>query len=140
VPVLEQVLDRYPHEVRLVFKNFPLRRHKFAMKAAMAAFAADNQGRFWDFHDQLFENFNHLNDGMIRKIVLEIGLNEAELKKQMRTRQVLSRVTKDIQEGNKAGVRSVPSVFINGRLLKNRSIKRFQAVIDKELKKLKKPK
>jgi protein-disulfide isomerase len=54
VPVLEQVLEKNPNQVKLVFKNFPLRNHKFAMEAAIAALAAEKQGKFWEFHDLLF--------------------------------------------------------------------------------------
>ncbi|MBU0767986.1 MAG: thioredoxin domain-containing protein, partial [Proteobacteria bacterium] len=54
VSLLEQVLENNTGKVKLVFKNFPLRRHKYAMKAAMAALAADKFDKFWKFHDQLF--------------------------------------------------------------------------------------
>jgi len=69
------VLDKYPKEVKLVFKNFPLSKHKFARKAATAALAAKAQGRFWEFHDELFENHRNLNDVKIQEIAKELGLD-----------------------------------------------------------------
>jgi protein-disulfide isomerase len=60
VPLLEQVLEQYPNQVKLVYKNFPLRNHKFAKPAASAALAAGEQGKFWEFHDKLFQNYNQL--------------------------------------------------------------------------------
>ena len=51
MPVLGQVLEKYPQDVKVVFKNFPLRSHIFAEKAAVAALAAGDQGKFWEFHD-----------------------------------------------------------------------------------------
>ena len=62
MPVLEQVLEKNPDKVKLVFKNFPLRNHKFAMPAATAALAAEKQGKFWEFHDLLFKDYNRLNE------------------------------------------------------------------------------
>jgi protein-disulfide isomerase len=77
VPVLEQVLEKYPHDVKIVFKNYPLRNHKFAMKAAIAALAAGSEGKFWEFHDELFKNYNKLNDQKIREIALGLGFDQA---------------------------------------------------------------
>ena len=53
-PVLEEVHQAFPEKVRIVFKNFPLRMHRFAVPAALAALAAEDQGQFWPFHDRLF--------------------------------------------------------------------------------------
>jgi protein-disulfide isomerase len=136
VPVLEQVLERYPREVKVVFKNFPLRSHRFAMKAAAAALAAGSQGKFWDFHDLLFQNYNRLNDQKIREIALSLNLNEAEFEKTMAGAEVRNRIRMDIMDGRQAGVNSTPSVFINGRLLRNRSLAGFRAAIDQELQRL----
>jgi protein-disulfide isomerase len=60
VPVLEQVLEKNPENVKFVFKNYPLRNHKFAMKAAVAALAARSEGKFWEFHDELYKNYNKI--------------------------------------------------------------------------------
>jgi protein-disulfide isomerase len=136
VPVLEQVLENNPAEVKIVFKNFPLRNHKFAMKAATAALAAESQGKFWEFHDQLYKNYNRLNDQKVREIALALGLDQAELEKKMREPALQSKIRQDAREGAQAGVRGTPTIFINGRKLKDRSLNGFQAAIDKELQKL----
>jgi protein-disulfide isomerase len=138
VPVLEQVLENNPAEVKIVFKNFPLRNHKFAMKAAAAALAAESQGKFWEFHDQLYKNYNRLNDQKVREIALGLGLDQAELEKKMRDPALQSKIRRDAREGAQAGVRGTPTIFINGRKLKDRSLNGFQAAIDKELQKLSK--
>ncbi|UCE56957.1 MAG: hypothetical protein JSV31_01505, partial [Desulfobacterales bacterium] len=49
------MLEKNPTSVKIVFKNFPLRNHKYAATAAVAAIAADRQGKFWEFHDELFK-------------------------------------------------------------------------------------
>jgi protein-disulfide isomerase len=138
VPLLEQVLGNNPEKVKLVFKNFPLRNHKYAARAAMAALAADAQGNFWEFHDRLFADFNSINDQKIKDIARELGYKTAEFEKQMADSRILSRIRQDVQDGTAAGVRGTPTVFVNGRRLKNRTLKGFQDLIDKELKKIEK--
>lgn len=138
MPLLEQVLKKNPEKVKLVFKNFPLRNHKFAAKAARAVMAAGTQGKFWQFHDRLFENYNRLNDKKINDIALELKLDQAEFEKRMQSSQMRSRIEGDILDGTRAGVNSTPTVFVNGRQLKNRTLIGFQDLIDKELQKIEK--
>jgi protein-disulfide isomerase len=136
LPVLEQVLEKYPDDVKLVYKNFPLQTHKFALKAAVAALAAGEQGKFWEFHDLLFKNYNKLNDQKIQDIALAVGLNQEEYEKKKKDPAIKRKVNQDLLEGRRAGVRGTPTVFINGIRLKDRSLKGFQAAIDKQLAKL----
>ena len=76
VPTLDQVMAAYPKQVKVVFKHFPLSMHKFAKQAAIASIAARNQGKFWPFHDQLFANYNKLNDAKIRELAEAVGLDD----------------------------------------------------------------
>lgn len=133
MPLLEQVLENNPGNVKIVFKNFPLRRHKYATKAAMASLAADGQGKFWAFHDRLFENYKQLNDQKIKDIARDLGLDMEKFEKQMKDPGILAQIRQDLLDGNQAGVRGTPTVFIGGRLLRNWSPKEFQMLIDKEL-------
>jgi protein-disulfide isomerase len=136
VPVFEQVLEKYPEDVKVVFKNFPIRSHKFAMKAAVAALAADSQGKFWEFHDLLFENYNKLSDQKIQEIAQTVGLNLEEYEKKKKDPAIEKQVRQDLSDGRRAGVRGTPTIFINGIRLRDRSIKGFEAAIDKQLQKL----
>lgn len=133
MPVLEQVLEKNPENVKFVFKNYPLRNHKFAMKAAIAALAAESEGKFWEFHDELYKNYNKLSDQKIREIALGLGFDQAEFEKKMNDPRITAMIRQDLQDGAQAGVRGTPTIFINGRRLKNRSLQGFQAAIDKEL-------
>jgi protein-disulfide isomerase len=132
------VLETYPKEVKLVFMNFPLRNHKFARQAAAASLAADRQGKFWEFHDRLFNHYNRLNDEKIREIAVDLGLNMDEFEKDTKDTKLLAKINQDVRIGIGVGVKGIPSIFINGRLLKNRNLKGFQAIIEKELKKVRK--
>jgi protein-disulfide isomerase len=136
VPVFEQVLEKYPEDVKVVFKNFPLRNHKFAMKAAVAALAANSQGKFWEFHDLLFKNYNKLSDQKIQEIAQAVGLNLEEYEKKKNDPAIKRKVNQDFSEGRRAGVRGTPTIFINGIRLRDRSLKGFQTAIDKQLEKL----
>jgi protein-disulfide isomerase len=136
VPVLEQVLENNRQHVKLVFKNFPLNNHKFAMKAASAAIAAESRGKFWEFHDLLFKDYNRINDESIRTIALGLGFDVKEFENRMLAPAIRARIRQDMRDGSQAGVRGTPTIFINGKLLGNRTLQGFQMAVDKELKKL----
>ena len=131
------MLEKNPKTVKIVFKNFPIRSHKFAVQAAAAALAADRQGKFWDFHDELFNNYNRLNEEKVQEIAVKFKLDKAQFEKDRKDPRLLEQIKYDVNEAIQAGVGSVPSVFVNGRKLKERSLKGFQDLIDKELETLK---
>jgi protein-disulfide isomerase len=135
VPVLEQVLEKNPDKVKLVFKNFPLRNHKFAMQAATAALAAEKQGKFWEFHDLLFKDYNRLNEQKVKEIAQKLKLDMEKFEKDRKDPQIRALINRDVSEGSRAGVRGTPTIFVNGRLLRNRSMAGFQELIEKALKK-----
>ena len=135
MPLLEQVLETYPGKVKVVFKNFPLRNHKNAMKAATAALAAGDQGKFWEFHDLLFRNYKSLNDKTINDIAVMLQLDQAAFDQKMKTPEIAKQIQQDTLDGRKADVRGTPAVFINGKLLRDRSLNGFKVIIDQELKK-----
>ena len=136
MPVFEQVLEKYPEDVKVVFKNFPLRNHKFAMKAAVAALAAHSQGKFWEFHDLLFRNYTPLSDQKLQEIAQAVGLNLEEYEKKKKDPAIEKKVRQDFSEGRRAGVTGTPTVFINGIRLRDRSLEGFETAIDKQLQKL----
>jgi hypothetical protein len=80
--LLEEVQVAYPEEVRVVFKNFPLRGHRYSLQAAQAALAAGTMGKFWEFHDALFESFDQLSEQKIEEIRSSLGLDKAKFKAQ----------------------------------------------------------
>jgi protein-disulfide isomerase len=135
VPQLEQLLKKYPGKVKLVFKNFPIRSHTYAVKAAVAALAAERQEKFWEFHDTLFSNYNDLNDQKIQEIVGLLGLDETKFKEQQKNPNITERIRQDYEEGIRLGVRGTPTISINGKKLRDRGMKSMAAVIEKELQK-----
>ena len=137
MPLLDQVLEKNPQTVKIVFKNFPLRSHKFAVKAAVAALAAGRQGKFWEFHDALFKNYKNLNEAKVQEIASKLKLDKTKFEKDRKDPLLLEQVQHDINAGINAGVNAVPTVFVNGRKLRKRSLQGFQEMIDKELNALK---
>lgn len=134
VPLLDQVMEKYQGKVKLVFKNMPLQFHEMAEPAARAALAANEQGKFWEFHDKLFATAQ-LNSQAITAIATGLGLDMARFNSDMQSPVVRQKLTKDMVDAQKAGVTGTPTVYINGRKLKQRSLPGFQALIDEELKK-----
>ncbi len=133
-PLLAQLLAKNPQTVKLVFKNMPLNFHKMAMPSARAAFAAREQGKFWEFHDRLFAE-PKLSKEVIDKIALDLKLDIPKFEKDMASPQVQASINKDLMDAEKAGVTGTPTVFINGRIPQQRSLEGFQAIIDDELSK-----
>ncbi len=127
------MLEKNPKTVKIVFKNFPIRSHKFAVQAAVAALAADRQGKFWNFHDELFKQYNKLNEEKVQEIATKLKLDKAQFEKDRKDPLLLEQIKYDYNEGLQIGINSVPSVFVNGRKLKDRSLKGFQTLIDKQL-------
>ncbi len=133
MPQLEQLLEKYPNDVKVVFKNFPIRTHKFAIQAAMAALAAGRQDKFWEFHDELFKNYNRLDDQKVQEISTQLGLDQKKFEDHKKSPVEAARIRQDYEEGLKLGVRGTPTLFINGRRVKNRNMQSMEAIIDQEL-------
>ena len=134
-PVLEKVLKKYPENVKLVIKHFPLRMHKFAKKAARASLAAHQQDKFWEYHDMVFENYKGLNDEKFPEFAATLGLDVEKFKTNTDSNPIADILKKDMAHGKTAGVRGTPTVFINGKRLKSRGLKGFEKMIKQELEK-----
>lgn len=111
--------------------------HKFADPAARAALAAREQGKYWEFHDELFAT-KKLSLATIENIATKLGLDMAKFKADMSSPEVRAQVNRDMALAQKNGVTGTPTTFINGRKLQDRSVKGFQTIIDEELAKAKK--
>ena len=132
------MLDKYPKKVKLVLKNFPLSSiHPFAYKAAVAALAAHAQGKFREFHHRLFENYRALNDAKIQEIATELKLDMKRFNKAMQDPSIQKLIDRDIQEGEEAGIESIPIIYVNGKLPKEANLQGLEDLIEAEIKKSK---
>jgi len=128
------VLEQNPENVKIVFKNFPLNMHRFSATAALAAAAAQKQGKFWQYHDLIFENYRDLSLEKFTDFAKQLNLNMPQFQKDMAGDETKRQVTRDFQEGRKLKVTGTPTIFINGRLLRKRSLENIQKIINEELK------
>ena len=103
----------------------------------MAALAAERQGKFWEFHDELFKNYNQLSQEKVDEIANQLGLNAAEFNQQQNNPEFVAQIRQDYEEGIRLGIRGVPTVFINGKKMRDRSMESLEDAINKELEKAK---
>lgn len=122
--------------VKLVFKHYPLPNHNLARPAALAAMAAHEQGKFWAYHDKVFEiETKNLKSKDFVKIAEELGLDMEKFNADMKSEKLVKHILADINDANSIGVTGTPSVFVNGKKTNQRSVPGFQQLINYELQK-----
>jgi protein-disulfide isomerase len=136
IPTLKQLEEEYKGKIKLAFKHQPLPFHPNAKPAAMAAMAAQEQGKFWEMHDKLFANQRALDRASLEKYAQEIGLDMGKFKAALDSGKFNEAIEADSAEGSRLGANGTPTFFINGRTLVGaQPIEAFKRVIDEELKK-----
>ena len=138
-PILAEVLARYPGSVRLIQRHFPLDSiHPFARPAAEAAMCAEEQQKFWEFHDAIFARNGRLEAGSFLEIGRELGLDVEALGGCIDERRHRQFVQDDFVAGQAAGVEGTPAFFVNGIAMKgSRDVDDLSRVIDSELERIK---
>jgi len=111
--------------------------HPFARKAASAALAANKQGKFWEYSHKLFENSSSLNDEKFHDIAKQIGLDMGKFIHDLTDPSIQHLINADVVEAEKAGVQGTPSIFVNGKALKNRGGNELQELIEAEIRRKK---
>jgi protein-disulfide isomerase len=113
--VITQLKEKYSGRVRIIFRQFPLSFHKQARLAAEAALAANAQGKFWEFHDRLFQNQSQLERPALETAAKELGLNMPAFKKALDTNAYAAAVDADMKLGEEVMVSGTPTMFVNGK-------------------------
>lgn len=134
-PTLKEIKKRYGDRVRIVWKDYPLTQiHPQAFKAGEAAHCAGDQGKFWEYHDQLFANQAALNPPDLKRYAANLTLDTKTFDQCLDTSKYGERVRDGVALGNSLGVDSTPTVYINGRVLAGaQPFESFVAVIEEEL-------
>lgn len=127
--ILDQIIIDHPGKIREVFMNYPLRSHPNSWAAATAALAAGRQGRFWEFHDALFENYNQLSPRKINDIARDLKLDVTRLNLEMNHPEVTAALKRDMAEAARLSIGGTPTVFVNGRILRDHSLESLQALV-----------
>jgi protein-disulfide isomerase len=116
-PAVKLLLERFDERVRFVYRHFPLEDvHPHALLAAEAAECAGGQGKFWEMHELLFANQEHLKLKNLHGYAEQLGLDMARYTAEMDDHVYLQRVREHIDSGLKSGVRGTPGFFVNGRI------------------------
>lgn len=119
---IHELLDRYPGKIYFIFKHFPLAGHKFSPLAHQSAECANEQGKFWEFHDRLYQ------DQMVWSVALDplsiflnyakdLNLNEERFARCLENAEVAGRIQAEKSEGQSWGVTSTPTFFLNGTMM-----------------------
>jgi protein-disulfide isomerase len=134
---IDEVMNKFPKDVRLVYKQYPIALiHSQAILAARASLAAHNQGKFWLMHDLLFANSNKLSRENILSWARQINLDMPKFTKDLDSKETEALVERDIKEADDIGVLGTPTVFVNGRHYNGElAPAEFGKVIEGELKK-----
>lgn len=127
--------EQYGDRIRIVFRQFPLPMHQNAQLAAEASLEAHAQGKFWEYHDKLFENQRALAREDLERYAEELGLNMTRFRAALDNHTHAAEVQADQQASQASGARhGTPAFFINGRLLQGaQPIDAFKAAIDAAL-------
>jgi protein-disulfide isomerase len=135
-PLLKEAMSSYPGKIRFVVRDCPLETiHPNAYRAALAAFAAHQQGKFFEYIDLLYKNQSALDDSSLLKYAAQLGLNGKQFEVDFKSEKAASEVKKDITDGENIGVHGTPTIFINGVRQRDFSVAGLRAAIDRALKK-----
>jgi protein-disulfide isomerase len=139
-PLVKEILNRYPQQLRLEFHHFPLVTiHPNSLLASKAAEAAGEQGHYWEMHDALFDHQREWADSPNAEPIFialagRFGLDINRFMQAIRSPQVQDRILKDVERGNNAKVEAVPTFFINGEQVHVKlSMEDFVQVIEAHL-------
>ncbi len=117
VPFLDQLVEKYPEDVRLVHKLYPLKAHTHARAAAKAALAAKKQGKYWELEKIFFKNQKALEDADIEEHAAKAGLDMKRFRKDLGDPKADEIIERDKAEADKQGLAGTPFILINGREL-----------------------
>lgn len=113
--VLRELAAKYPNSVRFVYRDFPLTDiHPIAQKAAEAGECAQDQGKFWEYHDKLYQHQTTLTESRLVEFAQELNMNAYQFENCLNSGRYADEVLEDYQVGLEAGVRGTPTFFING--------------------------
>ena len=137
-PTVDQIMETYGKDVRVLWRNNPLPFHAKAGPAANAALAAGEQGKFWEYHKKLFENQTAIDSSNLEQYAKDLGLNMPKWKAAFESSKFKDSIEADQTLARSLGASGTPSFFINGRSLRGaQPFDAFKAVIDEELQKAK---
>ena len=135
-PTIKEIKQKYPDQVRIVYRQFPLTNiHPFASKAAEASLCANEQGKFWELHDVMFKDQKKLAVSDLKESAKSLGMDEKKFNSCLDSGRYVEQVQNDSKEAQRIGVTGTPALFVNGVLLDGGAVPFtvVEAAIQKEL-------
>jgi protein-disulfide isomerase len=135
-PTLKQVEEKYKDKVRIIYRQYPIPSlHPFATKAAEASLCANDQGKFWEMHDLMFQEQNQLAIKDLKLKAGRLGINQKEFDGCLDAGKYAEKVQEDTREGSRFGVTGTPALFINGVIVDGGSVpfETLAALLDAEI-------
>jgi protein-disulfide isomerase len=133
-PILDQIVNEFGDRVRLVVRDFPLSQHTNARKAAEAAEAAREQGKYWEYATVLFRNQSALGVDKLRQYATEVGLDRARFDASLDSGKFAEKVQRDMVDGRRLGISGTPTLYVNGRRISDNSYASLKSAIETALK------
>jgi protein-disulfide isomerase len=134
-PAVNEIMARYTGKVRWVFRDYPIETlHPTAPKAHEAARCAGEQGKFWEYHDLLFERSPSHSPEQLKQYARDLKLDGPAFAQCLESGKYQAEVAHDVQEGTRLGVSGTPTFVINGRFIEGeQSIAELQKLVESEL-------
>ncbi|MET0624996.1 MAG: thioredoxin domain-containing protein [Pyrinomonadaceae bacterium] len=133
-PVIERIASEYGDRIHVVVRDYPLTQHADAQKAAEAAEAAREQGKYWEYVTLLYQNQSALATDKLKEYASRLGLDRAKFDAALDSGKFAEGVRRDVQDGERAGVAGTPTIFVNGTRVERASYDVLKAAIDMALK------
>lgn len=129
-PVVEEIMNQYGDKIRFEYKHFPLPIHQYAQQAAVAAEAAGQQGKFFEFHDMLFKNQQTwagsvAPTAMFAQYAEELGLDVEQFKAQQKSTILRDHIRAQMGEGRELGITGTPTFYLNGEKMEMNTFEEF---------------
>lgn len=134
-PTLKQLMKNYPGKVRRVWRHYPLSFHIGSDRIHEASQCAQEQGKFWEYHDKIFETQGSpRDDATLTGLAKQLSLNQKKFEKCLASRKYKEFIQKEIARGNQVGVQGTPAVFVNGKLVSGaQPYENFDQIVKQEL-------
>lgn len=113
-PALQAIVTKYPEQVQVIYRHFPLPQHPLARPAAAAAEAAGKQSKFWEMHDLIFQNQESLTADSFSQYAQQLGLNLDQFNTDRTSQAATDIVQGDYVVANQLQINQTPTIFING--------------------------
>ena len=132
-PAVKEIIDEHKEDIEFYYRNFPLEMHENSMIAALAGSCANEQEKFWEYHDLLFANQNNLDKESLKGYAEQLNLNIDEFNECLDSKKYKEEVQKDISDGVKAGVKGTPTFFVNGKKVEGADKDLIEGLIEEEI-------